>query len=104
LFQGNHKAGDNVFGAEVEFRCPAGTGKENPIKFQLGGSHKFSDTLTGRVKLDNELNLSGAAKWKYSSLFSVTGSWQFALRKGLGAVDFTKFPPLPLGYQIDLNI
>jgi len=74
-------------------------------KVGILGAHKFNSNFTAKAKLDNNLNLALAGKYKFSDLLSVALSGKFELKKGGGAVDFSKgLLAFPFGFEATLNI
>ncbi|KAL4468604.1 hypothetical protein ABPG74_005107 [Tetrahymena malaccensis] len=70
--------------------------------FTVGAQRKVNSSLTVKGKVNNKLELSLASKYALNRQFTLTAGLQLAL-KDKNPVDFTKFPPLPIGLQLETN-
>lgn len=66
---------------------------------RLGATHKFSDDVSGKVKLNNEGRVDGTLKYKISEAVTATATSGLTIKN----VTDAKSGPLPLGIQLDLK-
>lgn len=59
-----------------------------PIKWQIGGVKKVNDKFDIKAKINNEFKFAVSGKYKLSNFLTFTGSSEFELKKGLGALNF----------------
>ncbi|EAR90513.2 eukaryotic porin protein (macronuclear) [Tetrahymena thermophila SB210] len=70
--------------------------------FTVGAQRKVNSDLTVKGKVNNKLDLSLASKYALNRQFTLTAGLQLALNEK-NIVDFSKFPPVPFGLQLETN-
>lgn len=94
----NHSAND-TFGAHYKHNFV-----NNKSRVVIGAVHKVNNDCTVKAKVDQKLKVTATSKTKINEKLTVLFGLQLNLQHGANAFDFSKKIPIPLGFQIDLNV